>query len=226
MASCRSCGHRWREIEAIEAIDVTEVSSARVPAVITHEEAPDRESRRLVELAREAQELYAASRKARAKTLRNWGIFAAFLVAPIVPAIAMPELVVRAAPITQKYYEALGFDINLYGLEIRKVERQHAIVDGKRILSIKGEVSNIDEDTRKIPHLRFALVGPSGEELYTWTLDTASRPLRAGETTAFITRVAAPPEASQNLKIRFARANEIGVDAGATTASTTPASKP
>jgi Zn ribbon nucleic-acid-binding protein len=224
LAECRSCGHRWREMEVIEAIDVTEIQTSRVPAIMTHDEAPDRESRRLVELAREAQEVFAAQRQARSRRLRNWGIFAAFLLAPLVPAIAMPDLVVKAAPITEKYYEALGYDINLYGLEIRRVERQHAVIDDKRILSIRGEVSNIDDKTRKIPHLHFTLVGPSGEALYTWTLDTASRPLRSGETTGFVTRVAAPPEAAENLKIRFARSNEIGVDQGIT-ASTTPVSK-
>ena len=225
VAECRSCSHRWREIEALDAIDVSELSTPLVPAIISHEVGPDRESRRLVELARESQDRFAAQKQAKARRLRNWGIFAGFLLAPIVPALAMPELVVKAAPITQKFYEAAGYEINLYGLEIRKVERQHAIVEGKRILSVKGEISNIDDETRKIPHLRFVLEGPSGEELYAWTLDTAARPLRAGETTGFMTRVAAPPEAAQNLKIRFARSDEIGVE-GATTAPTTPVSKP
>lgn len=225
LAECRSCGHRWREIEALEATDVTELSTPLAPRVIAHEETPDRESRRLVELARDSQDRFAAQKQARSRRLRHWAIFAGFLLAPMVPALAMPELVVKAAPITQKFYVALGYDINLYGLEIRRVERQHAIIEGKRILSVKGEISNIDEATRKIPHLRFVLEGPSGEELYAWTLDTSARPLRAGETTGFVTRVAAPPEAAQNLKIRFARPDEIGVDA-ATIASTTPVSKP
>jgi hypothetical protein len=225
LATCRSCGHRWREIETLDAIDITEMSKPLVPRVYQPEEAPDREARRLVELAREAQERFSAKRQARAKSLRNWAIFGAFLVSPLVAAAAAPDMVVKVAPITLKAYEAMGYDINVYGLEIRKVERQHAIVEGKRILSVKGEISNVDAETRKIPHLYFALVGPTGETLYTWTLDTSSRPLRSGETTSFITRVAAPPEAAQNLKIRFARANEIGVDAG-TTASTTPVSKP
>jgi hypothetical protein len=220
LAECRSCGHRWREIEALEAIDVTELSTPMVPAVINHQESPDRESRRLVEMAREAQAHFAAKRAAKSRRLRNWGIFAGFMLTPLIAAAAVPEMVVKVAPITLRAYQAAGYDINLYGLEIRKVERQHAIVDGKRILSVKGEISNVDEDTRKIPALHFVLEGPSGEALYSWNLDTASRPLRAGETTGFITRVAAPPEAAQNLKIRFARADEIGVDAG-TTASTT-----
>ena len=116
------------------------------------------------------------------------------------------------APISIKAYEALGYDINIYGLEVRGVEREHIIMDGQRILAVKGHIANIDADLRKIPWLRFALMGPSGEELYTWTLDTSTKPaLRPGESTSFVTRISAPPEAAQKLQIRFARADEIVV---------------
>jgi hypothetical protein len=133
-------------------------------------------------------------------------------LSPFAAAAAMPETVVSAAPISIKAYETLGYDINVYGLEVRSVEREHIIMDGQRILSIKGVVANVDDELRKIPWLRFALIGPSGEELYTWTLDTGSKPaLQPGESTSFVTRLSAPPEAAQNLQIRFARADEIGL---------------
>ena len=84
------------------------------------------------------------------------------------------------------------------------------MVDGSHILLVKGEVSNATNDVRKIPWLRFALCDASGKELYSWNLDTATRPLRPGETTSFTTRVAAPPELARNLQIRFAHRDEIG----------------
>jgi hypothetical protein len=86
-------------------------------------------------------------------------------------------------------------------------------MDGQRILSVKGVIANVDGNARKIPWLRFALTGPSGEELYSWTLDTGSKPvLRPGESTSFVTRISAPPEASQKLQIRFARSTEISLN--------------
>ena len=121
---------------------------------------------------------------------------------------------VAAAPVTIKAYQKLGFDVNIYGLELRRIERQHAIVNGTRVLSIKGDIVNVSDDARKLPWLRFALEDDSGKELYSWTLDTSSRPLRAGESTGFTTRVQAPPETSTHLKIRFAKANEIGSNGG------------
>ena len=214
-ANCRTCGHRWTEIETLPTmdltIDATELPARNLPRVIDQDEAPEFEARRLGELAREAQSRFASAKTASLRKKQNWAAFCLFLLSPLAVAALMPETIVAAAPISIKAYEAMGYDINLYGLDIRQVQRQHAIIEGKRILSIKGEITNVDEGTRKIPWLRFALEGPTGEELYTWTLDTASRPLRPGETTGFVTRVAAPPEAAQNLKIRFARADEIAI---------------
>jgi zinc-ribbon domain len=215
LLTCRSCGHRWREVETIDAIDVTDVALRRLPSVIEHEEAPELEASRLSQLARNAQEEHQIRQFKRRRKLQQWAVFGSFVLTPFAAAAALPETVVAAAPISIKAYEALGYEINIYGLEVRGLEREHIIMDGQRILAVKGLIANVDGDMRKIPWLRFALTGPAGEELYTWTLDTSAKPLlRPGETTSFVTRISAPPEAAQNLQIRFARADEIGVKIG------------
>jgi zinc-ribbon domain len=211
--TCRSCGHRWREMEPIDVIDISETPQRRLPAVIDHDDAPDLEASRLVQMARDAQDEHQLYKFRRRRKLQQWAVFGSFVLAPFVAAAAMPETIVNAAPISIKAYQALGYDINVYGLEVRGVEREHIIMDGQRILAVKGTIANIDDNARKIPWLRFALTGPSGEELYSWTLDTGSKPLlRPGESTSFVTRISAPPEASQKLQIRFARSNEIGLN--------------
>jgi zinc-ribbon domain len=208
--TCQSCGHRWQERETIDLIDVP---SRNLPRVIEHDRDdmnPEAESRRLAQMARETREAYLAQQSLRKTARRRWQAYTVFLLAPFVALALFPEQVVSAAPVTLKAYQRLGYDINVYGLDIRRVERQHAIVNGTRVLSVRGEILNLSDDTRRIPWLRFALVDGADRELYTWTLDTSSRPLRAGEANAFTTRVAAPPEGAQNLKIRFAKAEEIG----------------
>jgi zinc-ribbon domain len=212
--TCRACGHHWREIETIDAIDITESPQRSLTRLVDHDDAPDHVVSRLAQLARSAQEDHDIKVFKRRRRLQQWAVFGSFVLAPFVAAGFMPETVVSAAPISIKAYEALGYDINLYGLEVRGVEREHVVMDGQRILAIKGQISNLDETVRKIPWLRFALLGPSGEELYTWTLDTASKPLRPGESTSFVTRLSAPPEAAANVQIRFARADEIGLKQG------------
>jgi hypothetical protein len=222
LLTCRGCGHRWREAETIDAIDITE---PREPLrlsykpererVIDHEDNPEVEASRLALIARDVQEEHQIRLAKRRRKMQQWAVFLGIILTPFAAAAALPETVVNAAPISIKAYEALGYDINVYGLEVRSIERDHITMDGQRILSVKGVVANVDNELRKIPWLRFALIGPSGEELYTWTLDTGSKPaLQPGESTTFVTRISAPPEAAQNLQIRFARANEIGLKQG------------
>ena len=205
--SCASCGHRWIESRAIEIVDI---SPRNLPTVIEHGFEPDSEVKRLVEASKQAREAFALKKSQRLKRLRGWAILAACLVAPLGAAASFPEIVVGIAPITVRAYDAAGYSVNIYGLEVRRIEQQHAIVDGVRVLTIKGEITNISNAAQKIPWLRFGLDDGDKLEVYSWTLDTGARPLRAGETTNFVTRVASPPETAKNVQIRFAHANEIG----------------
>lgn len=205
--SCVSCGHSWIESRAVEIVDI---SPRKVPVVIEHDFEPDSEVKRLVEASRRAREAFAVKKRQRLSRLRGWAILGACLIAPVAAAAAFPAVVVGVAPVTMRTYDALGYSVNIYGLEVRRVEQQHAVVDGVRVLTIKGEISNISNSTQKIPWLRFGLKDGQQLEVYNWTLDTGARPLRAGESTNFVTRVASPPETAKNLQIRFAHRDEIG----------------
>jgi predicted Zn finger-like uncharacterized protein len=205
--SCAACGHSWVESRAIEIVDI---SPRKVPAVIEHGFEPDSEVKRLVEASRRAREAFAVKRRQRLGRLRGWAILGASLLAPVAAAASFPEAVVGIAPVTVRAYNAVGYRVNIYGLEVRRVEQQYAVVDGVRVLTIKGEVSNVSNSTQKMPWLRFGIKDGQQLEVYNWTLDTGARPLRAGESTNFVTRVASPPETAKNLQIRFAHRDEIG----------------
>lgn len=204
--TCRSCGHAWKEHPVT---DVVEVKSRAVARTINLDDEPELDVQRLVEAARSAHEEFAGQRRARFRKTVGWAGLCFTVLTPLMIAAMVPEAVVAAAPATIRVYDRLGYSINIYGLEIRHIEQQHSVVDGERVLMIKGEISNPTNEIRKIPWLRFGLNDDGSKELYTWTLDTASRPLRPGETTSFVTRVAAPPELSKNLQIRFAHPDEI-----------------
>ena len=205
--TCRSCGHRWKELPVI---DLEELPSRSVARVFDSANEPDLDVRHLVEAAKTAQSNFILKRKARLKRFGGWASLAVFATFPFLLAAWMPETIVSAAPITVKAYQKLGYDVNIYGLNIAHIEQQNRMVDGAHVLMIKGDISNSTNEVRKIPWLRFGLNNDQGQELYQWTLDTASRPLRPGETTSFTTRVAAPPELAKNLQIRFAHQDEIG----------------
>ncbi len=205
--SCSACGHRWKELPAMEIVDI---EYNTLPQVIDHAREPELDVQRLVEAAKIAKEKFAARKLARFKKLSAWASLGFLCLVPLATAAFMPETVVGVAPITIKAYDKLGVVVNLYGLDIRRIAQENKIIDGAHVLMIKGEVSNPTNSVRKIPWLRFALLGDASQELYSWTLDTAARPLRPGETTSFVTRVSAPPELAKNLQIRFAHADEIG----------------
>ncbi|MFO1032670.1 MAG: zinc-ribbon domain-containing protein [Hyphomicrobiales bacterium] len=162
--TCQSCGHRWTEHEIIE-IEAAPASRS-LPRVIDHGPSPEDEARRLAAIARESESRFREREVRRRRNLRNWLAYAAFFLAPIGCAALFPEAVVAAAPITAKAYERLGYAVNIYGLELRRIERQHAIVNGTRVLSIKGSILNVSEGERKLPRLRFALTDEAGKELY------------------------------------------------------------
>lgn len=206
MIKCAACGHSWLEARAVE---IATHPVRQVPAMIDHDES-DSEIRRLVEASREAQESFAVHQRERRRRQASWLAFAAALAAPLVMAAAWPERVVAIAPVTIGAYDALGREVNIYGLDIRRLDLQHMIDGEVRVLAVKGEIANIASGERKIPWLRFSLRDETGKEVYHWLLDTKARPLRSGESTEFVTRVAAPPEAARNVEIRFAHADEIG----------------
>ena len=208
--TCRRCGHHWKELPVLDLEELP----ARALKVIDHEPEPELDVARLVEAARNARHVFAAKRRTKFKRLGGWASFGICAVVPFLIAALAPETVVLAAPAAITVYDRLGYQVNVYGLDIRRIDQQYRLSDGQRVLAIKGEVSNPTNDIRKIPWMRFALNDDAGKELYSWTLDTASRPLRPGETTSFTTRIAAPPELAKNLKIRFAHMDEIGSNPG------------
>jgi hypothetical protein len=208
---CASCGHSWIEGRAIEI--AAAAPGRQLAPIIDHGPEPDAEIRRLVEARREAEENFAARRSVRRRQTLSWAAYVAAACFPIFLVVLMPEEVVRILPGAAVAYAAAGQDVNIYGLEVRRLELQHLHDNGSIVLAVKGEIANASSSDRKIPWLWFELKDRSGRGLYHWTLDSGARPLRAGETTSFVTRVAAPPAGAEKIEIRFARADEIGSNA-------------
>ena len=207
MIKCSVCGHGWIEGRAIE---ISRQPAPQLPAIVESGFEPDIEIQRLVDRTREAYENFAVRRRKRRVMAAAWFGLALLGSTPAVYALAFPESVVSAAPAAIAVYDWLGREVNIYGLDIRGIEMQHLLVDGKRVISIKGEIANVSPRPRKIPWLRFGLKDGAHREVYSWQLDTNARPLNSGENTNFVTRIASPPESAAKVEIRFAREDEIG----------------
>ncbi len=213
--TCRACGHKWIEVEDDDIVDLDPYRRPldNLPRMVVQEADEvdrnlDRDVQRLIDAARETEDSLLAQRHSRRKAMRNWAGYGACLMGLLASFTLFPETIVGAAPAAIRAYEALGVGVNLYGLEIRKVEQQHAIVKGVRVLTIKGDIVNVTDKVRMIPWLRFGMRDVKASEVYHWTLDTEARPLKPGEATSFVTRVAAPPETASDVEIRFAHESE------------------
>lgn len=195
---CSFCGHEWIEGRAMEV----------------RPEHPGTESgsdvRHLMLAARQARETFNARRRQRQAKAAAWLGLLLLALSPLIGALAFPERVVAAAPASIGFYGWLGRDVNIYGLDIRRLTVEHLKIDGHPVIEVKGELINISATDRKLPWLRFGLRDDDHAEVYSWQLDTGAQILKPGESRSFGTKLAAPPETAHKVEIRFARADEIG----------------
>jgi len=205
LVDCAQCGHEW--IKGISLPLLPELNTTAIATILPVPREPD--TRQLLEAARGARIEFKGLRKVRRVRMAAWSGLFTLALTPLAAAAVFPEQVVATFPSTIRAYDWFGLAVNIYGLEIRQVDLQHIIVDGRKVIAVKGELANTSSIVRKIPWLRFGLRSKDNAEVYHWTLDTEVRPLKPGESTSFVTRLASPPEAARNLEIRFARADEI-----------------
>ncbi len=226
---CGSCGHSWIESRAIEVIDVqaetlytptTEHTMGRaagqtpnLPAVPTAPDA-DYEAARIAKAIHDVEEKRSADRKIRRTKQRGWLTLAACICAPLIFAGAFPTTVVKALPGTIKVYNKLGMKVNVRGFKFANISHQYVQAGKTRVLAIRGEIVNVSGDEKTVPSIHFSLNDKMNNKVYEWGLNSVvRRPLRAGEATSFLTRIASPPKTADDFQIRFARPGEIVVKA-------------
>jgi hypothetical protein len=111
--------------------------------------------------------------------------------------------VVRMLPQTASLFEAVGLPVNLRHLEFKDIRTAQESHDGVNILLVEGNILATGRGVAEVPRLRFAIGAGNGHEIYAWTaLPTRTR-LAPGETLAFRTRLASPPEQGRSVKVRF-----------------------
>jgi predicted Zn finger-like uncharacterized protein len=124
------------------------------------------------------------------------------LVAVIMALIGWRSDMVRLLPQTASFYAAIGLPVNLRGLAFSNVTTTKESQDGMQILLVEGTIVSTSLRPTDVPRLRFALRNASGHEIYTWTALPSRSVLAPGETLAFRSRLASPPEA-RDVLVRF-----------------------
>jgi hypothetical protein len=115
--------------------------------------------------------------------------------------------VVAAWSPSAKLYAAAGLPVNLRGLEIVSLRSVVDLDDGRKVLTVEGELANITGRELNIPELRLSVWGQK-KEFYSWTAAAPRPALRAGERIAFRTRLASPPDDAADVLVQFVKAVE------------------
>jgi hypothetical protein len=215
MIRCAVCGNSWIESRAMSVIDAAalqEQISAKSERV-EQELIAEREVVRLAQAARAAEAKFAAARARKRKERRGWALLTASIAVPALAVMTVPQEVARAFPPARMIYALAGLEIKITELEFRHVGQQHKIIDGVRVLAIQGEIVNVGKRERKIPPLAFYLKDDQLRPVYDWRLSTATRPIKPGEVSSFVTRIASPPDQARQIEIRFAPHGETGSNA-------------
>lgn len=131
------------------------------------------------------------------------GLVTALLVFILTFGIVSRESVVRAAPELATLYAAVGFPVNLRGLEFHNIRTRQEIQDGITVLAIEGEVGNIANRAVELPRVRLSVLGDKGVEIYSWTALLPKSILYPHESVPFKSRLASPPAAGKEIMVRF-----------------------
>jgi predicted Zn finger-like uncharacterized protein len=117
--------------------------------------------------------------------------------------------IVSTVPSLAGLYAAIGFPVNLRGLEFRKVTTKREMQDGIPVLVIDGEVVNVARHPVEIPRVRLAVLGAGGQELYSWTTLLQRSILGDHEKVPFRSRLASPPPGGQQVMVRFLTRSDL-----------------
>jgi predicted Zn finger-like uncharacterized protein len=116
---------------------------------------------------------------------------------------------VRILPQTAAFYSTMGLGVNLRGLAFDGITTSTEQHDGVPILVVAGNIVNDGSKLSEVPRLKFAVRNPSGQEVYSWTAAPPRATLPPGETVAFRSRLASPPQEAHDVLVRFITRRDI-----------------
>ncbi len=111
--------------------------------------------------------------------------------------------IVQSAPQMASFYAAIGLPVNLRDLVLRELKTFNETRDGVPTLVSDGVIASIGRTPVDVPRLRLALRDATRREIVSWTAVPAQSTLAPGETLAFRSRLASPPEHGHDVVVRF-----------------------
>ena len=154
----------------------------------------------------------AAMRRVRFLTIVGWITLLVFLGGTLGAGWVFRNEIASLWPATADVYELAGQEINLRGVEFRKVRYERQTANDLPVLAIMGEVVNVSDEPRVLPRLRIGLRDAGHEEIYHWTFALPARALKPGQSLPFVTRLSSPPAETRDVEIRFDNGTSLALD--------------
>jgi len=215
---CAKCGHVWHQFGPASEPDADAEIVEQKPSPAPYHEtvsgpvqdvahAPMSAIR--AQLAREEpDDEVRASRVGGVAVVAGWLLLLALVLAIGWAAVAFRDSVATWLPQSASLYAAAGLPVNPRGMDIADIASQRRMEDGQHVLVVTGNIVNRSAHELSVPPVRVALFDADKHELYHWTFVPGVSTLMPGQTTHFRTRLPSPPDGTQDLEVRFAKAGE------------------
>ena len=122
----------------------------------------------------------------------------------VAAALAARNVIAALLPATVPVYQRLGLSLELPLLiELRDVRATERASAGRRVLLVRGEISNIPGRAREAAPIRVALLGADRRELGFGLFDPPAPALGPGAASRFEVEMGPPPPDARDLSVTF-----------------------
>jgi len=126
------------------------------------------------------------------------------LIALVAGGLYFRTEIVRMIPDLAGVYEAVGFDINVVGLEFRNMQTLRALSDGEDTMVVTANIRNVTGQQIRIPPVVVSILNADELVLYQWSALPLTRVIGPGSQVEFETQLTAPPVGASAVKLAFA----------------------
>lgn len=182
---CAACDHSWH------VGPEGEVTGERGPIAGAHEAYREKVRAR-------------RSRAARSVAVMSWLIVGSLFGAAIAGSVIFRDQVVQAWPQSASTFNAVGLEVNRFGLEFETTQAERYFDGTTPILEISGDVKNVTGKERAAPMVRVMLMDEGGDLLGESFAPVTPSRIPAGALGKFTTQIENPPFEAFELELQFA----------------------
>lgn len=165
-------------------------------------------------------------RAARSAAVMSWVVVGSAFGAILAGSVIFRDRVAEAWPQSATAFQAMGFEVNRFGLEFGGTQAERYFDGTTPILEITGDVTNTSARDREAPMVRVILLDEGGKQIGESFAPVTPARIPAGAGGQFTTRVENPPFEAFELELQFASEAEATQQARAMAEASTSSPMP